>query len=92
MNARLGDTEFDHATFDGKGDVLYLHVGAPRGAADAYGTPEGHALRLDAGGRTIGLTIVNARWLLDGEGAIRVTPPDGNQLDLEGLEDVLVGA
>jgi uncharacterized protein YuzE len=72
---RIGDLVFDHAAYDREGDVLYLHVGPPQAAADAEETPEGHAVRYDAAGRVIGLTLVNARWLLDREGAITVTLP-----------------
>src|SRR5262245_24060140 len=73
--ARLGDLVFAPAAYDREGDVLYLHVGPPQAAADAEETPEGHAVRYDAAGRIIGLTLINARWLLDREGAIAVTLP-----------------
>lgn len=73
VTVQIGDLVFDHATYDRAGDILYLHVGLPQAAADAEETPEGHALRYDAAGRIIGLTLVNARWLLEHEGAITVT-------------------
>jgi hypothetical protein len=47
---RIGDHEFDHASYDAKADVLYLRAGAPREAADTVGTPEGHAVRFDGEG------------------------------------------
>ena len=75
MAVRIGNLTFDHVAYDAVGDVLYLHVGAPQPAADAEETPEGHVLRYDAHGRIAGLTIVNARWLLERDGAITVTLP-----------------
>jgi hypothetical protein len=39
------------------------------------GTPEGHAVRLDANREVIGITIVNAKWLLDRDGKITVGAP-----------------
>jgi YD repeat-containing protein len=75
VTVKIGDLVFDHAAYDREGDVLYLHVGPPQAAADGDETPEGHAVRYDAAGRVIGLTLLNARWLLDREGAITVTLP-----------------
>jgi hypothetical protein len=36
--------------------------------------PEGHVLRFDAAGRIIGPTIINAKWLLERDGELVVTP------------------
>ena len=36
-------------------------------------TPEGHAIRVDAGGRLVGLTIVDARHLLETEDPMVIT-------------------
>jgi YD repeat-containing protein len=52
----------------------YLSVGEPQTAAQTYGTPEGHAVRYDDEGRIIGITLVNARLLLD-RSDIHVTVP-----------------
>lgn len=41
MTVRIGTHEFDHVSYDAKGDVLYLHRGDPRPAAETFGTPEG---------------------------------------------------
>jgi len=35
MTITLGQLTFDHATYDERGDVLYLHAGEPQAAADA---------------------------------------------------------
>jgi uncharacterized protein YuzE len=48
--------------------ILYLRRGEQQAAADAFGTPEGHAVRLDEQGEVIGITIVNAEWLLGQRG------------------------
>ena len=75
MSVTIGGITFDRVRYDREGDVLYLHVGDPAVAVDFDASPEGHALRYDAAGRIIGLTLVNARWLLAHEGPITVTLP-----------------
>jgi uncharacterized protein YuzE len=76
VTIKIGRLSFDHVSYDAAGDVLYLHVGEPRAAAEAEETAEGHVLRYDASGRVVGLTIINARWLLERDGAITVTLPE----------------
>jgi uncharacterized protein YuzE len=71
----LGGIEFDRVVYDREGDVLYLHVGDPSTAVDYDGTPEGHATRYGPDGSLVGVTIVNARWLLEHEGKIVLTLP-----------------
>jgi uncharacterized protein YuzE len=71
----IGGTTFDRVRYDREADVLYLHVGDPATAVDFDESPEGHALRYDAAGRLVGLTLVHARWLLAQEGRITVTLP-----------------
>ncbi len=75
MTVKIGNITFDHISYDAEGDVLYLHVGKPQAAADAEETPEGHAVRFSRDGQVIGLTLINARWLLDRDGAITITLP-----------------
>lgn len=66
MTVKIGNLEFDNATYDGVGDVLYLHIGERRAAADSEQTPEGHVLRFDSEGRVIGdhqcKMATRARW------------------------------
>ena len=76
MTITIGNITFDHATYDDRGDVLYLHVGDRHAAADSLGTPEGHAVRYNDAGEVIGVTIINARWLLDRDGKITITIPE----------------
>ena len=75
MSVTIGGIEFDRVAYDREADVLYLHAGDPRAAVDFDESPEGHALRFDATGRLVGVTIVDARRLLEVEGAITVTMP-----------------
>lgn len=44
-------------------------------ASDAALTPEGHGIRYDGEGRVIGVTIINARWLLERDGHVTITLP-----------------
>ncbi len=76
VKVKIGTLTFDHASYDADGDVLYLHVGAPT-EAEGEETPEGHVLRFKPGTQHIvGLTVINARWLLDRDGFVRVTAPE----------------
>lgn len=67
---------FDRVVYDRGADVLYLHVGEPCSATDFDGTPEGHHTRYGPDGGLVGLTIVNARRLLEDDGEIVVTLPE----------------
>jgi uncharacterized protein YuzE len=73
---KIAGIEFDRVAYDRKGDVLYLHVGQPSDAVDYDATPEGHATRYAADGSLVGLTILNARWLLEHDGEIVLTLPE----------------
>lgn len=89
MTITIGDVTFDHASYDERGDVLYLTVGPPQVAADVVGTDEGHAVRYDGDREVIGITIINARWLLDQEGAITITIPERVQVSADTLAPAL---
>jgi uncharacterized protein YuzE len=65
MTINLGSLKFDHARYDAREDVLYLSVGEPREAADSVQTPEGHVVRYDDAGEIIGITLINAKWLVE---------------------------
>jgi uncharacterized protein YuzE len=71
----IGNITLDHATYD-SGDVLSRHVGDRQASADSLGTPEGHRVRYNADGDVIGVTVVNARRLLDRDGKITITLPE----------------
>jgi uncharacterized protein YuzE len=75
VSIQIGDREFEHATYDETADVLYLRIGDLKEAASTLGTTEGHAVRFDGSGNIIGITIVNARWLLERDGEIALSIP-----------------
>ncbi|MEJ7893158.1 MAG: DUF2283 domain-containing protein [Solirubrobacteraceae bacterium] len=89
---RVGAYEFDHVDYDEVGDVLYLSSGPPRAAVKTYGTPEGHAVRLDEGDEVVGITFVNAKWLLEQEGRLAITVPRVVETQVDDLTDVLAGS
>jgi hypothetical protein len=89
LNVRVGPLVFDNGFYDDEGDVLYLSIGLPQ-PAEGEETPEGHALRFAPGTqRIVGLTILNARWLLERDGRLVVTLPEGPEASVEGLDAVL---
>jgi uncharacterized protein YuzE len=81
VTIRLGHLEFDHVVYDERADVLYLSVGEPKEAARQEATPDGHVVRYDEEGNVIGITLVNAKWLLERDGKIELTVQvDANEL------------
>ncbi len=92
VNVHIGPLVFDHADYDPDGDVLYLHVGEPA-TADGEETPEGHVLRFEPGTqRIVGLTVLNARWLLDRDGRLIVTVPETVEASADELAPALANA
>jgi len=86
MKVPIGNLTFDHASYDKEGDVLYLHAGESAAATESEETPEGHVLRYGREGNVVGLTIINARWLIDREGGVTVTLPEARRVEAEDLE------
>ena len=81
MSITLDGIEFEHHEYDSRGDVLYLAVaGYSAGGlpphADA--SPEGHGIEWDDDWRVIALTLVNVKWLIERDGELRITWPDGH--------------
>jgi uncharacterized protein YuzE len=72
----LAGIEFDRVVYDRASDVLYLHVGDPETAVDFDATPEGHHTRYGPDGGLVGVTIVNARRLLEQDGEVVLTLPE----------------
>lgn len=92
MRVQIGPLIFDHADYDAEGDVLYLHVGEP---VDAEGeeTPEGHVVRFEPGTqRVVGLTLINARSLLDRDGRLIITVPETLEASADELAPALAAA
>lgn len=90
MIVRLGEHEFDDVVYDSSGDVLYLHKGKPVPAAKTLATPEGHAVRLGDAGEVIGITIVNAKWLMERDGQITIGIPERIETSASELAPALV--
>ncbi len=92
MTVTIGSLTFDRASYDDRGDVLYLHIGDRQEAAESEETPEGHVLRFNAQGEIIGPTIINAKWLLQRDRAINVTIPEHVAVSPDALAEALAAA
>ncbi len=88
----IGSTTFDRVRYDGEGDVLYLHRADPAKAVEFDASPEGHHLRFDAAGHLIGVTLLNAKRLLDHDGKIVLTLPERVEVGREALDAALAAA
>jgi hypothetical protein len=71
------------------GDVLYLAPGDSDEAADAALTPDGHGVRYAADGDVIGVTLVNADWLIDCDGHLTITLPHEVRVEASALAGLL---
>lgn len=89
MSVTIAAITFNRVEYDAEGDVLYLHVGDPSRAVDFDETPEGHAVRLDAEGNVVGLTLVRPKRLLERDGELRVTLPVPSDVPSEQLASAL---
>jgi uncharacterized protein YuzE len=92
MTVHIGPYEFDHVSYDRDRDVLYLRRGERQEAAQTFGAPEGHAVRLDESGEVIGITIVNAKWLVERDGKLTVTVPSLIETNAADLARALAAA
>ncbi len=92
MTVHVDPYEFDHVSYDSDGDVLYLRRSEQQAAADTFGSPEGHAVRLDDDGNIIGITIVNAKWLVEHNGKITITVPNLIETNADDLAAALAAA
>lgn len=75
MSVKIAGIEFHRVVYDREADVLYLHVGDPGSAVDWDESEEGHALRYGPDGAIVGITIVNARRILEEDGEVVITLP-----------------
>jgi uncharacterized protein YuzE len=73
MTISIGPYTFNNVFYDADADVLYLHMGEPSTAVDFDESPEGHALRFDAEQGLVGVTIVGAKSLVEGQGNVTIT-------------------
>lgn len=92
VNIKIGPLVFDHADYDADADVLYLHIGLPE-PAEGEETPEGHVVRFAPGTqRIVGLTVINARRVLDRDGRLVVTVPETVEASADELASALQAA
>jgi len=89
MKLTIADLVFERANYDADGDVLYLGRGESNTAADAVLTPEGHGVRYGADGEVIGVTFINARWLLERDGHLTLTVPYPVRIEADELAPAL---
>jgi uncharacterized protein YuzE len=89
MTVHVGSYEFDDVSYDREGDVLYLSRGETHDAGQTLATTEGHAVRLDGDGEVVGITLVNAKWLLERDGKLPVALPGLIEPDAEDLAQAL---
>jgi len=75
MNIKIDDLIFDRGNYDAEGDVLYLARGVAGHASDAALTREGHGVRYDESGEVIGVTIIDARRIIERDGYLKITLP-----------------
>ncbi|MET0304787.1 MAG: DUF2283 domain-containing protein [Solirubrobacterales bacterium] len=80
MTVRMGAHRFDSVIYDAERDVLYMRKGMPAHAMETLASAEGHAVRLNDAGEIIGITVVNAKWLVERDGQITVTIPETDSL------------
>jgi hypothetical protein len=81
MNITIAGIEFARHHYDQRGDVLYLNTEAHDGTvrpAHAYASPEGHGIEFDEDWRVTAMTLVNVKWLVERDGELRITWPDGH--------------
>ncbi len=92
MTVKIGHIVFDNVFYDADVDVLYLHVGDPSSAVDFDESPEGHALRFDSDGNLVGVTILNAKLLIERDGGFTITVPEVMHATADAVGPVLASA
>jgi uncharacterized protein YuzE len=89
MNVKIDDLIFDRGNYDAEGDVLYLARGTTNHASDAALTREGHGVRYDESGEVIGVTIINARRIIEHDGYLTITLPHTSHVQARDLVSAL---
>jgi uncharacterized protein YuzE len=85
VSLRAGRYTFSHVTYDPPSDVLYAAIGSPRRGRRER-TPESHFLRFDGRGRFSGMILISPRELLERDGAVYVSLPEGDRVRVQGIE------
>jgi uncharacterized protein YuzE len=91
MSVTIDGVEFDNNFYDAEVDVLYLNVGDPADAIDWDESLEGHGISYGPAGRIVGLTILNARRIVEEDGKLVITLPH-RRLEATDLGTVLTPA
>jgi uncharacterized protein YuzE len=81
MAVTIDGLVFESSNYDADGDVLYLSRGESNVAADALLTSEGHGVRFDSDGEVIGITVINARRVIEHDGYLTITLPHAVRVD-----------
>lgn len=89
MNITIDDITFDRGHYDPDGDVLYLGRGDSGATANGALTPEGHAVRYDDRGEVIGVTLIDARRIIEHDGYLTITLPHAVRVPARDLAAVL---
>jgi uncharacterized protein YuzE len=92
VSLTIDGVTFDRYHYDEDADSLCFHTGPAAWAVDFDETVEDHHLRYDADGALLSITILNARLLLNRDGAIEVTLREGGpttRLERELVEPLL---
>lgn len=87
--ARIGDWDFEHASYDRDADVLYLCIKEPKPGFSEE-TPEGHVLRFTKGGKFNGITLIGVRKAFTSEGKLDITLPHKEHVKPKDLGRALV--
>ena len=71
----IGGLIFERGNYDAENDVLYLGRTESNKAVWGEETIEGHGVHFNDEGGVIRLTIINAKWLLERDGYLKITFP-----------------
>jgi hypothetical protein len=80
MSITIAGIEFAIHSYDERGDVLYVDVEGYDGnkfAPHADASPEGHGIEWDEEWRLIAFTLVTFKRLIERDGELKITWPDG---------------
>lgn len=77
MAITIAGTQFNYHDYDERGDTLFISIDGPlKRLHDADETPEGHIVEYDNNGALVAIEFLNARWLLERDGELRITLPE----------------
>ena len=88
MSLRAGEHIFNHVHYDAESDILYSSKVRPQPTV-GDDTPEGHSLNFNDADELVGLDLHGPQRIVEREGLVRVTLPDGNTVEVEGVAEAL---